>query len=105
VRAVRWPVRHPHCYCGVPPPTSVTWVGRDWCRQWGRGREVARASPTLLLRWEVMEGEGEGAPRRARADEGHDDVLEAGGGEDEADRSDEGERRRRRSEDISGSKR
>ena len=52
-----------------------------------------------------MEGEGEGAPRRARADEGHDDVLEAGGGEDGAVRSDEGERRRRRSEDISGSKR
>ena len=57
---------------------------------------------------EAVEVEGEGGLRRA--DGGHDDVSEAGG--DEANRLDEGERgsasrrrqRRRRSEDISGSK-
>jgi hypothetical protein len=51
---------------------------------------------------EAMEVEGEGCPHPASADGGHDDVSEVEG--DEADRSDEGERRRRRSEDISGSK-
>lgn len=51
---------------------------------------------------EAMEVEGGGCPHPATADNGHDDVLEVG--DDEADRPGEGERRRRRSEDISGSK-
>ena len=64
---------------------------RSSWRQHGPPHAVTALSHVGSVTLEVMEVEGEGGPRRARADDGHDDVLEAGGGE--AGRPDVGERR------------